>query len=267
MLNWLEEILPFCCSKSRKSQERTNIIETDSNRPNSIKSGSSSGNNHTLNPAVSLTKSEDSECSDSSSEEHSPTPDFYFSLHSDHRFEEKSSPFSVTSECRSKQESPLPKHKSLDSDIPHSSQPLRRVRTDPLKQTPELARVMPKIMKELPVKPGDGVSQNKTVFNESSKSSTADSRRNSRQAAVVQEFIESANSVLGNCYIEQFECVGCQQSAKGFCIGCPGKRFCEECYESAHVSLSMPHKFCAYKIFKKQLFGIRKSIIKLQSCN
>jgi hypothetical protein len=263
MLNWLEEILPFCCSKNRKSKERINTIETDSNRPNSIKSGSSYVNDYTLNPACSQ---QDSEYSDSSSEEHSPTPDFYFSFHSGQGPEEKSNPFSTKNDCRLKQDDPLPKHKSLDSDIPHSSQPLRRVRTDPLKQTPELARFIPKVMKELPVKQSDGSGENKTIFNESSKSSTVDSRRNSRKAAVVQEFIESANSVLGKNYLEQFECVDCQQSAKGFCIGCPGKRFCEECYESAHVSLSIPHKFCEYKIFKKQLL-IRKSIIKLQSCN
>lgn len=275
MLNWLEEILPFCCSRIRNPNKGLNGCETDSKKLDSSLSTSNSPEVRPQDPDDSFTSSEPSETLDRLSEQPTPIPDFYFSFHSEKGFEEKSSPFNIPPDSIPNSENnvtynprqnPQTQSVSEHAELPYFPEQLRRIRTDPVKPFTEYTRFQPKKLIELPCMKSESRGETKFVFNESSKNSTADSRRNSGKAAVIQDYIESANSVLGKCYIEQFECIGCQQSAKGFCIGCPGKRFCEECYDKSHVSLSMPHKFCAYKIFKKQLFGIKKSIIKLHHC-
>lgn len=46
-------------------------------------------------------------------------------------------------------------------------------------------------------------------------------------------------------------CYKCETKATGFCAGCPGKRYCNNCYVLDHSAKSKFHHYCAYDDFKK----------------
>ena len=47
-------------------------------------------------------------------------------------------------------------------------------------------------------------------------------------------------------------CINCYNKADGFCIGCPGKRFCRRCFGLEHPRKNDLHRFFAYDDQKKQ---------------
>ena len=47
------------------------------------------------------------------------------------------------------------------------------------------------------------------------------------------------------------KCWMCGKPAIGYCVGCPHKKYCKECYEDEHTSISPIHRFFPYKFTKK----------------
>ena len=65
------------------------------------------------------------------------------------------------------------------------------------------------------------------------------SRRSTKESFAV---LESANLLLST-----LNCIDCMEKAVGYCLGCPSKRFCQDCFEKLHPNNNGMHIFCLYK--------------------
>lgn len=68
-----------------------------------------------------------------------------------------------------------------------------------------------------------------------------------RASAAPGAAINTANLILSTVYAGQMICTRCEEPATGFCVGCPTKRYCFQCYETMHASKSPGvHRFSSY---------------------
>ena len=75
-------------------------------------------------------------------------------------------------------------------------------------------------------------------FKEELKKPPTQSRRSTKESFAV---LESANLLLST-----LNCVDCMEKAVGYCLGCPSKRFCKNCFEKLHPTKNGMHIFCLY---------------------
>lgn len=86
----------------------------------------------------------------------------------------------------------------------------------------------------------------------------------SRRVSIESESRRSTGSSINSfdrvtVMLDQFKCAVCSKKATGFCIGCPTKRFCYECFKKEHSTEENNHRYCKYKTEKPK--SIPKSVL------
>ena len=119
--------------------------------------------------------------------------------------------------------------------------------TSEKKETKHMEMMMPEIEKEEAEnyemaqaftqsldEPGFNIIKLVPCFEENEEISRATTKASINSLDQAQDFINLA-------------CSGCQNQAMGYCVACPSRRFCSECFNKSHSLLSPVHRFCPYK--------------------
>ena len=98
--------------------------------------------------------------------------------------------------------------------------------------------------------------RSKSNYDEISYKIEQDIEMNEIRDADAKDKMQSFGKSLSADYIQEYNyivCAKCQSKATGFCIACPGKRYCKVCFDLEHATEIEIHKFRTYDNYKKQV--------------